>query len=123
MPEDRVPNKPLKVTCNKCQHRFSMDKSKWLNCRIIKPGQAEESSKTSAIEEDGWMVQHPACEGLKYKLEALGGLIRSGMINARTLILPPNASKYYEAKELQPLRKFFEQRLRMNKAYRDKTLH
>lgn len=123
--EEKIPAKRLIVTCHQCQSRFPMDKTQWLNCNPVRPKAPADEDRAipEDQDEDGWIVDHPACEGISYRLTTLGGLIRSGMIAPRTRILPPGAPKYYEAKELHKLRKFFDQKIRMNKAWRDKTLH
>ena len=99
-----------------------MDKTEWLNCKPIQPTLTSIDTEDEE-DEDGWVVDHPACEGISYRLSTLGGLIRAGMIAPRTRILPPDAPKYYEAKELQKLRKYFDQKIRRNKAWREKTMH
>ncbi len=117
----KVPDAKLKVTCKKCAEKFAMHKSDGMNCRVY----SERSSETEDIEatiredSDGWTVDHPACEGIKYKMSTIGGLIRSGLVSARTPILPPDSTKYYDAKDLVQLRKYFEQRQRINKQFRE----
>ncbi|MCB1042017.1 MAG: hypothetical protein KDC35_03710 [Acidobacteria bacterium] len=117
----KVPDARLKVTCRKCAEKFSMHKSDGMNCRVFSERSEETADIDATISEDsdGWVIQHPACEGIEYKLSTLGGLIRSGLVTSRTQILPPGSPKYYEAKELFQLRKYFEQRMRLNKQVRE----
>lgn len=117
----KVPDAKLKVTCRSCAEKFSMHKSEGMNCRVYSERSSETEDIDSTIREDsdGWVIDHPACEGIKYKMSTVGGLIRSGLVTARTQILPPDSSKYYDAKDLGQLRKYFEQRARMNKQFRD----
>jgi len=119
MDYDKVPDQRLKATCNQCQTQFPFDRTQGVNCTIhSQQGHPDTDNKN---DEYGWKVDHPACEGIEYRVSGLGGLIRSGLINPRTMLLPPGAAKFYEAKDIQPLRKFFEQRIRMNKARRGKA--
>lgn len=117
----KVPERAIYANCNGCNERFVLDKVHGTNCRIHSTPQVDDTGfhDLKRLEnEGGYQVDHPACQGISYTLSGIGGLIRSGMVNTRTMILPPNAGRYYEARELQQLIKYFEQRLKANKAFK-----
>lgn len=101
---ERVPKGKLKTTCNVCAHQFTLDKLAGLNCQAMRPG-----ATGPVYAEKGWTVEHPACGGMAYDLENVAGLIRSGMINGETRVLPPGERGYRKASEVPQLLKALEQ--------------
>jgi len=120
MPFIKVPAGKFDGTCKDCGHVFPFSKDMGLNCNITSQTGVEagpvESSDPDRKDQDGWRVEHPACEGNTYTIRKLGSLIRAGFINGSTMILPPGAPKYYEAKEIMDLHDYFRERARRSKS-------
>ncbi|MCB1050322.1 MAG: hypothetical protein H6510_10510 [Acidobacteria bacterium] len=117
----KVPERAISATCNGCAHKFVLDKTKGLNCRIHSTSSVDETGYVDPKvleEEGGYQVDHPACQGISYTVSGIGGLIRSGLVTTRTMILPPGAHRFFEARELVQLVKYFEQRLKANKSFK-----
>ena len=113
MPVNGVPKGKLKTTCNNCHHKFLLNKEEELNCKL----QSEKAGPEERIYgENGWKVQNPACHGIIYDLERIGGLIRSGFITSDTKILPPGATQFAEAHLFAQLKKFFDQKDQRDRA-------
>lgn len=102
---DRIPAGKLKTTCNGCSHQFTLDKAIGLNCRPLKV----EKHEGPVFANEGWRVEHPACQGMTYDLEAVEGLIRSGMANAETRVCPPGHTSFLKTAEVSQLKKALEQ--------------
>ncbi|PIE02770.1 MAG: hypothetical protein CSA81_05490 [Acidobacteria bacterium] len=127
MPFIKVPSGNFSGTCQACHGTFPFSKDQGLNCHITSVTgvksigeQANESEPSERVkkDQDGWLVEHPACEGNSYTIRKLGSLIRAGFINGSTRVLPPGAPKFYEAKEIHDLYEYFKERARMNKRYK-----
>ena len=120
----KVPPGHFNGRCNSCNTTFLFSKDKGLNCQITsQTGVDQVESSAPSIEDskkdqDGWQVDHPACKGNTYTIRKLGSLIRAGFINGSTMVLPPGAPKYYEAKELRDLHDYFHERSRLNKRFK-----
>ena len=132
MPFINVPSGDFNGTCKACNHTFPFSKDKGLNCQItsvtgVSPIQTpgDTSKPDTRKDQDGWAVDHPACEGNSYTVRKLGILIKAGFINGGTRVLPPGAPKFYEAKEIRDLHDYFRDRARLNKRYKkeDSSLH
>ena len=102
----KVPPGTLKTKCNKCQHQFPINKQKELNCRTM-ANEVKVDART--YDTSGWKVKHAACQGMDYELNALGPLIKSGLLLDTTQVLPPGESQWKEAAQVNQLMKFFEQ--------------
>lgn len=102
--ESKVPKGDLKTTCNTCGHHFTINKQRGTNCSRVTGGKRGENE----FAKSGWRVLHPACQGIKYELNDLGPLIKSGLIVETTAIVPPGAQKQHNAGELPQLIRFFE---------------
>ena len=92
----------LKVTCHACEKQFILDKGCELNCKF--------QASDVIYEDDGWRVDNATCQGMTYDVAGLGGLIRSGFIEPVTRLLPPGEIGYHEARHINQLKKFFEQK-------------
>ncbi|CAM2066352.1 hypothetical protein SCOR_13305 [Sulfidibacter corallicola] len=108
----KVPLGKLKTTCNSCKNQFFMDKGQSLNCQILSNENGNQDLE--GYPDTGWKVDHPICQGIEYDLAGLGGLVRSGLVTEATRILPPAATQYMEARHLKPLKKFFDQKEKMD---------
>lgn len=100
---DRIPQGKLKVTCHGCSTQFSLNKESGLNCKVIKKAKGE------IYPDQGWTVEHPACQGMEYDVEAVQGLIRSGMVSANTRLSPPGKRAFFPASHFVQLQKALDQ--------------
>lgn len=99
----RIPKGKLKVTCHSCKNQFDLNKETQLNCRRVRKTEGKEYA------DNGWKVEHPACQGMEYDLEAVQGLIRSGMVGADTRLCPPSERAFFPASTFGQLKKALEQ--------------
>ena len=99
---EKVPGGKLRTTCHGCSHRFVLEKEASVNCRAVQEGEA-------AMNQTGWKVKTPACQGMQYDLASITGLVRSGMIGVETTVCPPGGQKYIQAGKIKQLEKAFDQ--------------
>ncbi len=101
-PYDKVPGGNLKTTCNGCGRQFVLNKERKLNCEKV----GEEEKRVYA--EDGWLVDLPGCQGIRYDLAGLNGLINTGMLTHKVRVQAPDEKGYIPARHFIQLQKFFE---------------
>ena len=106
---NKLPHGTYRVKCNRCQHKFRVDRSASLNCRVVstQSGKALVSHQYFDSQAMGWRVQRACCDGLTYDLPGLGTLIRGGLLTKRTPVLPPGGKRYYPANQIHQLQQFF----------------
>lgn len=91
---DRVPGGKLKTTCHACKHQFALNKDSGLNCRVVRENVGPQYA------DNGWLVEHPACQGMQYDIDGVEGLIRSGMVGEATRVQPPGERAYLAIKDV-----------------------
>jgi len=93
----KIPTGKLKMTCRSCSNQFILDKVSQLNCKHVR-----------AYPKEGWQVEIPACKGMTYDLDAIAGLIRSGMVTPETQLCPPKTRQTLKAALIPDLERAFE---------------
>ena len=108
----KIPLTSGKVCCNHCRHRFAISIAENVNCRVgvFEHAVTDFDLSGRPVGNDGpYLVMKPFCEGFSYDLKALSRLIRTGLVDHFTQVLPPHGDEYLPAGELLELRCYFEE--------------
>lgn len=121
--ELRIPEKQMKVRCNRCKARFLIDRTSHMNCKLRQSTKPARQPLTFDSQTMEWIVEHRSCKGIRYDLKGLGVLIRAGLINKRTMIRPPGSPVAFRTSHLTQLRAFFveEEKVDLSISLEDKT--
>lgn len=131
---EKVPSGHFQAKCNKCGSSFPFSKNAGLNCTltsqtgVTRVGKESDSDQMESMDEalsqrkeaEDWVVDHPVCAGNRYTLEKIGRLIHANFISGSTMVLPPGAPRYYEAKLIPDLKPFFQERNKQRRLAREK---
>ncbi|CAM2069489.1 hypothetical protein SCOR_29220 [Sulfidibacter corallicola] len=106
----KIPRVAGIVHCAACGRRFQIDLDSEKNCRVGIYDGARDSFGIDGSPDESYgpyRICKPCCEGFSYDLKSLGHLIRSGIVDYYTPILPPDRESSLLAGEVLQLRKYF----------------